>query len=46
MAALQKIDKELNSALETLEKEKASALKDLDSQVNENFNQACVRFKS
>lgn len=30
---LQKIDKELKTALDALEKEKASALKDLDSQV-------------
>ena len=30
---MQKIDKELKTALDALEKEKATALKDLDSQV-------------
>ncbi len=33
MALLQKIDKELKTALDALEKEKEAALKDLDSQV-------------
>ena len=33
MLVLQKIDKELESALATLEKEKEEALKDLDAQV-------------
>ena len=33
MGSLQKIDKELKTALDALEKEKATALKDLDSQV-------------
>lgn len=33
LSMLQKIDKELESALATLEKEKEEALKDLDAQV-------------
>ena len=34
LSVLQKIDKELESALATLEKEKEEALKDLDAQVH------------
>ena len=34
LSILQKIDKELESALATLEKEKEEALKDLDAQVS------------
>ncbi len=34
---MQKIDKELESALATLDKEKEEALKDLDAQVNSGW---------